>query len=177
MIGYVYVIRSHQTDDVYYGSTTQMLCKRMASHRACYKCWLNETKNYVSSYDILKYDDAYIELVEQVNFENKQELTAREGHHIRTNKCVNKRIEGRTQKEWFLENKEHVAEYIKQYKEDHKQQAKDYREENKEKLNEYAKQWREDNKEHRKQYYQQNKEAIKEYKRNYRDSKKNTLAK
>jgi len=34
MKGFIYIIRSHQTEDVYYGSTIQPLSKRMASHRS-----------------------------------------------------------------------------------------------------------------------------------------------
>ena len=129
MKGFIYIIRSHQTDDVYYGSTTQMLCKRMASHRACYKLWLDGKYSCVSSFDILKYGDAYIELVEEVKYENKQELYAREGHHIRTNKCVNKHIAGRSRKE-----------SSKKYNDANREKHKQYREENKDKIKEYYKQ-------------------------------------
>ena len=31
--GKIYCIRSHQTDNIYIGSTTQKLCVRMAEHK------------------------------------------------------------------------------------------------------------------------------------------------
>lgn len=165
MIGFIYIIRSHQTDDVYYGSTTQMLCKRMASHRGNYKLWLNGKYGCNSSFDILKYDDAYIELVEEIEFSNKQELIAREGHHIRENNCVNKNIAGRTPKEWVEDNKEHHIKYQKLYAETHKDikkiKDKEYRDSNKEKR-----------KLQNKQYYEENREKISEYYKQRYSSKK-----
>jgi adenylate kinase family enzyme len=150
MKGSVYIIRSHQTDDVYYGCTMQMLCQRMADHRACYKRWLNGIANYVSSYDILKYDDAYIELVEEVEFMNKAILYAREGHYIRENKCVNKQIAGRTRQQWTQDNKEDLTEYQKQYREDNKEIVAEYR----------------------KQYYEANKAEINERRRQKYEAKR-----
>ena len=42
MKGKIYIIRSHLTDDVYYGSTTQKyLSSRFGDHKANYKCYLN----------------------------------------------------------------------------------------------------------------------------------------
>ncbi len=134
MIGYVYVIRSYLTDDVYYGSTKQTLSQRMAEHRRNYKCWLNEKINYTSSFEIVKYNDCYIELVEECEYNNKQELLAREGFHIRNNKCVNKCIAGRTRQE-----------YRQEYDSNHKEQIAEYKKEhainNKEHIKEYKKQW------------------------------------
>jgi hypothetical protein len=172
MKGFIYIIRSHQTDDVYYGSTTQMLCKRMATHRANYKCWLNGTSNYVSSFDILKYEDAYIELVEEIEFQNKQELYAREGHHIRENNCVNKRIPDRTtqeyHKQYYKDNKDELSEYKKQHyeanKDDILEQQKQYRETHKADIAEKAK-----------QHYEANKDKINERRRQRRAESKKVL--
>ena len=180
MKGSIYIIRSFQTDDVYYGSTTQMLCKRMASHRQDSKCWLNDTGHYISSFDILHYDDAYIELVEEIEFQNKQELRAREGHYIRDNNCVNKVIPCRTQKQYreehmkdiqkwtkqnYVDNKKIILEKNKNYIENHKQERKEYmlsyREANKEKI-----------KEQQKQADRRYKDKLKEARRLKRESKK-----
>lgn len=113
MKGSVYVIRSHKNTDIYIGSTTQLLCKRMASHRSNYKMWSNGTYKYVKAHEVLKYDDAYIELLEEIDFINKQELYAREGHYIRTMECVNKTIAGRTKKEWTENNLEQIKNNYK----------------------------------------------------------------
>ena len=150
MKGSIYVIRSHQTTDIYIGSTIQLLCQRMASHKRDYKKWIQGEYHNVSSFDILKYDDAYIELIEEGIFESKQLLHAKEGHYIRTMDCVNKNIPCRTQIEW--------------------------REDNKEKLAIIHKKWRNDNKEkrqeQRKQYYLNNKEEINKIKKERRKAKK-----
>ena len=61
--GRVYAIRSHQTTDIYIGSTTQALSMRMAHHRRNHKNYLNETYHHVTSFKILQYPDAYIELL------------------------------------------------------------------------------------------------------------------
>ena len=75
MKGKIYIIRSHLTDDVYYGSTTQKyLSSRFGDHKANYKCYLNENYHYTTSFDIIKFGDAYIELVEEINFETKEKV-------------------------------------------------------------------------------------------------------
>lgn len=122
MKGFIYIIRSHQTDDVYYGSTTQMLCKRMSGHRKNYKLWLDGSYGNNTSFEIIKYNDAYIELVEEVEFQNKQELYAREGHYIRENKCVNKLVAGRTHEERYETNRDKIKEQRQQYRIDNKEQ-------------------------------------------------------
>lgn len=106
----IYCLRSHQTDDVYYGSTATKLSKRLSGHKGKYKGYMNNTYHYVSSFEIIKYDDAYIELVETYPCDTLDELRKREGEIIRANKCVNKKNEGRD-----------VKEAQKEYKEKHKE--------------------------------------------------------
>ena len=64
-------------------------------------------------------------------------MLVREGYHIRNNVCVNKRIEGRTQKEWCEDNKEKLTEYHKEWEKDNEEkrtkQRKEYNDNNKEK--------------------------------------------
>ena len=63
--GKIYTIRSYLTDKYYIGSTIQPLCKRMVGQKSNYKNYLkNNSSAYVSSYEVLKFDDAYIELLE-----------------------------------------------------------------------------------------------------------------
>ncbi len=119
--GKIYIIRSHQTDDVYYGSTTkEYLSQRIDKHRSSYKRWKNGKHHYVTAYEILKYDDAYIELVELYPCNSRDELTSREGSYIRNNDCVNKVVPGRTEKEFREDNREYVKEREKKYREDNK---------------------------------------------------------
>ena len=68
-IGKIYSIRSHQTDLIYIGSTIETrLSARLSKHRSDYKRYIMSGKfnYYVSSFEILKYNDAYIELIEEV---------------------------------------------------------------------------------------------------------------
>jgi len=120
MKGYIYIIRSHQTNDTYYGSTTQLLCKRLATHRQDFKKFSEAKKPYMTSFDIMIYGDAYIELIEDVEFTDKHELYAREGYHIRNNECVNKLIMGRTHKERYELNKVHIMEVLNKWRSENK---------------------------------------------------------
>ena len=147
--GKIYAIRSHQTEQIYIGSTTQPLTKRFSTHKKA------TGKKTCSSKLILQYADAYIELIETYSCENRDQLNKREGEHIRANNCVNKNMAGRTKKKyendnpeiirkkfkkWYEQNKEKIKEKNKKYKTENaeilKQKRKEYlaRPEVKEKL-------------------------------------------
>lgn len=51
-------------------------------------------------------DNFYIELIEQCPCNSKEELRSVEGKHIREIGTLNKQIAGRTQKEYYEDNKE-----------------------------------------------------------------------
>ena len=180
--GKIYTIRSYQTEEFYIGSTIQSLPVRFGGHKRKYKLWLNTQKSYTSSYEILKYDDNYIELLELYSCSCKEELRRREGELIRLHNCVNKSIAGRTHKEYREENKEKIKEYKEKYHQENKEKLKEYyqeyREENKEKIKEYReknkekqKEYREKNKEKQKEYTKKNKEKKKEYNKKYYQKK------
>ena len=160
--GKIYSIRSYQTDKIYIGSTTQPLSKRFSCHKSYYKQYLNGKHSYITSFEILQFEDAYIELIEELSCENKEQLCKREGELIRLYNCVNKSIAGRTEKEWKIENKEK----IKEYREQNKDKMKEYQKQNEDRIKEYQKKYREQNKdkmkEYNKQYYQQKKYKLKE---------------
>ena len=143
--GKIYTIRSYQTDDVYYGSTTQPLSKRLSMHKRHYKLWQDNKKNYLTSFEIVKYNDCYIELVENYPCNSKAELEKFEGQCIRNNECINKNIPGRSKKQYREDNKDKMDIWYKQYRED-----------NKEKISKQKKQYQEDNKEKIKQHKSQN---------------------
>jgi hypothetical protein len=131
----IYIIRSAQTDDVYIGSTYERwLSSRMSKHKNGYKRYQAGNRNYVTSYELMKYPDAEISLLEAYPCENKLELTAKEHEHIQTHPhCIN--IQGKKTPEQKI-----IEKAVKD---------KVYREKNKEKLaaNNKAK-------------YDENKEAI-----------------
>jgi hypothetical protein len=177
----IYTIRSPKTEKYYIGSTCQPLHKRLYEHRKHYERFQNNNYFYVSSFDIIKYEDHYIELLEDFKCENKNELNRREGNLIRKykNECVNKRIEGRTKKEYKQDNKQEIKGRMKQYYEDNKEiikeQKKQYYEDNKEIIKEQMKQYRQDNKEQMKQYYEDNKEIMKEQMKQYQQDNKEKI--
>ena len=188
----IYSIRSHQTKDIYVGSTTQTLFTRLASHKRDYRCYKKGKKNYVSSFHMLQFDDAYIELIEKCPCNNKEELTKREGEIIREMNCINKRIPGRTKKEYYADNKEKIQKYGEKYREKNKEnyidnkekilkQHKEYREKNKEKIQKREKEYREKNKEkiqkREKEYRERNKEKIQKRHKEYRERNKEKILK
>lgn len=144
--GKIYAIRSYQTDDIYIGSTCQPLHKRFHDHIADYKCWLKEIKSAsnMTSFKIIKYEDAYIELIEKYPCNDKDELRKREGKYIREMKCVNKCIAGRTKKEWTYDNRFEIRKRVLKWQKENRDKAnvslKKYRDANKEKIKKYKKQ-------------------------------------
>jgi hypothetical protein len=155
----IYVIRSHKTNSVYIGATTQSLSKRMAKHRSDMKIYEAnpnpKSKNNCRSREIVKYDDSYIELVEDFPCENKEQLNKREGEIIRSTRgCVNRCVPGRTdeekhelskqrKREYHIKNREKELARSRAYKEAHRQQVLDrskaYRESHREQIREARK--------------------------------------
>ena len=105
--GQIYKLWSPQgeEDEIYFGSTCDKLYKRKSHHKNHPLC----------SSKILfeKYDDIRIELIQEYPCNNKAELEKKEGEFIRTNKCLNRRVAGRTMKEYVEDHKEEVVEYKK----------------------------------------------------------------
>ena len=112
--GKIYVLRSNQTDDVYIGSTTTKLSKRFHQHKQNFKKWKNGKYHYVTSFELMKYDDCYIELLQGYSCENRMELRKREGEFIRSMDCLNRRIAGRTDKEYYHINKDKMNKVSKE---------------------------------------------------------------
>lgn len=151
--GKVYAIRSHQTEDIYIGSTCDTLPKRFYGHKAQFKRYRDGKGHYYTSFKMLEFDDAYIELFENCPCNDKNELTRREGELIRSNpNCVNKNIAGQTQKQWRQVNAEHIKEYRNQYRQDNaeiiKEKRNQYQQDNAEALKAYYKQYQQANAEH-----------------------------
>lgn len=135
--GKIYKVYSPDEPElIYIGSTCQKyLCNRLAAHKKC--------PNTTSRIIFEKYNNVKIELLETYPCDNIYELRNREGKWIKENKCVNQRISGRTNKEYYQDNKEHIKEYRKKWasanKEHIKEYGKQYRKANKQKRQEYEK--------------------------------------
>ena len=133
----IYALRSNQTDDVYIGKTCESLSVRFGKHKSSWKH--RDTSAYYTGYELLKYEDCYIELVKECPCENVEQLRQIEGQSIRETKCVNKNIPGRTEKEWREDNKEHVRQYRKDNAEHHREIMKEWRKNNQDKVKAYKK--------------------------------------
>ena len=151
----IYKLVSPSTDKIYVGSTTQILCKRLQQHLSNYKDYPINNNKYTTSYEIIKLGDYSIQLIEECNFNNKQQLHEKEAYYIKQNIniCVNKYIPLRTDSEYRYDNKEKL-----------KQCKKKHYINNKEHITEKHKQYYTDNKqvlaEQKKQVYTDNKEII-----------------
>ena len=117
----IYKIVDNTNGNIYIGSTCKKLCRRIAQHRANYKQYLNGKFSYITSFKILENGDYDIILIEEVkDCENKEQLRARERYYIENVECVNKRIEGRTAKEYYNDNKVVIAAKNKEHYEANK---------------------------------------------------------
>lgn len=119
-IGKIYEITSDQSEGRYIGSTMKKyLSSRFAEHKANYKEYQNGGK-YLSSFDILKHDDATITLLEEFEYDTKANLKEREREWIEANDdTVNRYKPIRTKEDV------HAAQRIatKTYRENHKEKV------------------------------------------------------
>ena len=147
--GKIYCIRNNITDDIYVGSTTQPLSKRMAKHRQDSRREIKMHRPFYLKVNELGIDNFYIELIENYPCESLEQLRKREGHYIRKMGTLNQQIAGRTCKELLEQNKEKVKEYFKEYSKEYREKQrniKEWVEQNKEKVKQYDKEYREQNK-------------------------------
>jgi len=91
--GKIYKVFSPQSEEIYIGSTTIPLNQRFYVHKSSRSCR--------SKYLFENYDDVKIALIEEYPCNNEKELTKKEGEHVKSNKCLNKNVPGRTAKEWY----------------------------------------------------------------------------
>jgi hypothetical protein len=85
----VYKISNSENSFVYVGKTLDSIYRRLSEHEKDYGGWLSRCcrKNYVSSFEILKFNGYKIELLETVD--DMTLLSDREKYHINNMQCVN----------------------------------------------------------------------------------------
>jgi hypothetical protein len=110
------IVSMNNPELVYYGHTSQTLAQRFSTH----KCPSNKT----TSKQIIDKGDAIILLVEHFPCLNENEARAREGYYILNNPCVNRCVAGRTDKQYYIDNKQTKDDYQKKYDSEHKEQIK-----------------------------------------------------
>ena len=119
--GKIYCIRNNVDDDIYIGSTTQALSKRMAKHRSN----INSKKaGHYIMYKKMKelgIEHFYIELVKDFPCEALEQLRAEEGKLIREIGTLNSKIAGRNRQQHYEDNKPSILEQRKTYYEHNKE--------------------------------------------------------
>jgi predicted GIY-YIG superfamily endonuclease len=103
IFGTVYCLKSSQTDKIYIGSTTQKLKRRLTKHKSDYRTQNNRNGSYITSFEIVKYADVYIEELVAMEFESKYAMQLLERFYIEQNKgyAVNQKIPTRIQSEYM----------------------------------------------------------------------------
>ena len=172
--GKIYTIRFINDNSlIYVGSTVQPLYKRFIGHKTDSKQPKNENILLYKNMNETNINDWYIELFEDFPCDRKEQLSKREGEIIREIGTLNKRLEGRTQKEYKEANKDKIKEKDKKYREENKDKKKEYdKKRDKDKLLEYAKEYFKNNKDKIKENYLNNKDQINEKRRTNRLKKK-----
>jgi len=136
--GKIYKIVSTNSSKCYVGSTTQTLDKRLTLHRCCY----NTNNRSCFAYKIFECGDVSIELIKEFPCNSKRELEREEGKYQLELDCVNKRIAGRTAKEYYQTEqykKQHKKSYLK-HRDKYLKRFAEYREKNREHINSYRRQ-------------------------------------
>ena len=193
--GKIYCIRNTVNKDIYIGSTTQALSRRMVKHRSKAK---SEEANHYKIYKLMNsigVDTFYIEHLVDCPCQSLEHLRAEEGKWIRDMGTLNGRIAGRdqvqryaeeketilnNQKQYYKENKEVIDERNKQWRAEHQEEQKEYhknyREEHKEQISETKKKCYKNKKEEylkqKKTYYEANKETRNQKKKEYYEKNK-----
>lgn len=109
----IYRIYDIDTDESYYGSTSQTITKRLQKHESDYRRYKKGKKKYVtSSFDIIKNNNYKITLVHRI-CSSKTHAEDLESVYIKGCDCVNRNIPGRTRKEYYGDNKDKSKQYYK----------------------------------------------------------------
>jgi Uri superfamily endonuclease len=115
--GKIYKIECSTSGKTYIGSTTKPLPIRLQSHVEDYEKYKSGWKvGYLTSYIVLENKTYEITLLEYVACSSREELLAREKHHIVSNNCVNKNVPTRTRAEYRQDKKDMILEYAKEYR-------------------------------------------------------------
>jgi predicted GIY-YIG superfamily endonuclease len=101
----IYRIIDNTNGNIYIGRTTMAIRERLRKHKNRQNCMCNQ---------IIKNGDYKIELIEETYDKT------RERYWIENTECVNKIIPGRTQKEYYKENKQSLLQKNNEYREKNK---------------------------------------------------------
>ena len=121
MKGIIYEIKCNETNEIYIGSTTQLIKQRINEHKHKKTCRSNQ---------IIERNNYVVNILEELEFIDIKELRIREQNYIDTIICINK----------------FKAFYTDEDKKERQINKKIYYQKNKDKKKEYQKEYREKNK-------------------------------
>lgn len=145
MIGIVYKIIGG--NEVYIGSTIQLLNQRKGEHKTKYKKWKEGKHRKCYSFVLFEkygFDKCEFivlkeyDVVDRLHLEVYETLWICKYKKVIVNQCIPFKINYLYKKEYYKENKEQIIEYQQRYREENKdhilEQTKRYREKNKDKI-------------------------------------------
>ena len=121
---YVYVIwaRDEDGEEVrYYGHTHDMK-ERKTNHKNSYNAWVragrpdkvSESGNASRSVFVMDMDDWSMDVLHELDCD-EEEASRVEGNYIRYNKCVNRKMDRRTNAQYHQDNRDTRLQQMKQY--------------------------------------------------------------
>lgn len=128
--GRIYKVVNDVNNDIYIGSTTQLLCKRMATHRSYAK--LKPNRKLYKCMNSVGIEHFKIILLENYACNNREELNSREEHYrnllkpsLNSNRCHItdddiRQYQKDYDKNYRTEHYEDIKQYQKEYYEQHK---------------------------------------------------------
>ena len=123
--GKIYKIECFETGEVYIGSTCEpTLARRLTKHVDSYGSWKGGKSNKVMSFDIIDRGEYKIMLIENFICNSRDQLRAREGHHIKEYKQDNKDNLNIQNKLYKMNHKEETAIYQIKYRIDNAEAIK-----------------------------------------------------
>ena len=89
--GRIYALKSFQTDKIYIGSTIQKMYTGGSKHQGDYKIYLQDSLkiSYISSFEIVKFADCYVEIIKEVICTHDQLLALENEEILKCANCVN----------------------------------------------------------------------------------------
>ena len=145
--GKIYKLTNDFNDDVYVGSTCDTLVRRFIGHEKDMKSEINKNRPIYKLMNDIGFNRFRIQLIEDYPCEDKYQLRQREGYFIREMGTLNRKIEGRTIKEYQEDNYNILKQKDKEYYINNQEKIKEYYINNLEKIKERMKEYRNVNKE------------------------------
>ena len=87
----IYKLVSNETTDVFIGSTCNSLSKRLGEYKHYYRKWVKGAYHPINYFEIVKFSDCKIILIEEFRCNNKDQMRRKEREHIENTPCINKR--------------------------------------------------------------------------------------